>query len=352
MKVALVHLGRSEARGEVRRVASWRTVFEATGADVHDLPVGRVRVPRVTKVTGIARGTAVPESVTWSTPALVQRLESLQPDLVVVVSARAFDPRLTTGTWTTILDYVDSLARSYADRGEVLRGVRKVGFAALAKAHARTERVLTNQGLHTVAAGWADAERLGAEWVPIVINPGEPSTLTTKPDHDVLFMGTLRYPPNMDALDRLGRIWPRVLKARPETTAFVAGADPPPTVIELTDRHGWDLVANFSSLPDLATRARVAVAPLARTAGIQIKVLDAAAMGLPQVVTTAALAGLAPGFPIEPFDDDGTFAAEIVRLLDDPTSAARDAAARQAYVEAEYGVERWSRWAADQMPTP
>lgn len=347
VKVALVHLGRAEARGEVRRVASWRSVFEAAGADVHDLPVGTGRVPHVGAVAGIVRGTAVPEALTWSTGMLVNRLEALSPDVVVVISVRAFDTRISDGSWTTILDFVDSLARSYADRGDVMRGVRKIGFSALARAHARAEKTLGASAVRTVAAGWADAQRLGAEWVPIVVDPGVPVTHTAGPDHDVLFMGTLRYPPNIDALHRLAGLWPEVLKARPDTTALVAGADPPPSVIELVRRQGWDLVANFPSLAEVAARARLAVAPLARTAGIQIKVLDAAALGLPQVVTAAALAGLEPGFPLDPVDDDNAFAARIVALLEDPQTATSDADALRTYVDAQYGVERWAAWAAE-----
>jgi glycosyltransferase involved in cell wall biosynthesis len=232
-----------------------------------------------------------------------------------------------------------------------MQGARKFGFMTLARMHTRAENALGHYGLHTVAAGWADAQRLGAEWVPIVIESGGPSRRAGGPDHDVLFVGTLRYPPNVDALERLGRLWPEVLRARPQTTALIAGADPPAAVIELARAHGWDLVANFPSLADIAARARVAVAPLARTAGIQIKVLDAAALGLPQVVTAASLAGLAPGFPIEPVDDDIGFATEIVRLLEDPETAAGNATALRAYTEAEYGIDRWAHWASGQLPS-
>jgi len=40
--VALVSLGRSQAMGEVRRVASWRQLFGAAGAEV--VEIGRAHV--------------------------------------------------------------------------------------------------------------------------------------------------------------------------------------------------------------------------------------------------------------------------------------------------------------------
>lgn len=342
LKAALVHLGRAQARGEVRRVASWRAVLEGAGANVLDVALAPGRMPHLDGLVDVARGEAVPESLTWSTTKVMERLESVAPDIVIVVSTRAFDRRITSGPWTTVLDYVDSLARSYADRGEVVGGVRRFGFATLARAHDRAEQRLSRGDVRTVAAGWADAQRLEADWVPIVVEPTAPVDAT--PDHDVLFVGTLRYPPNVDALEQLATMWPRVLRSRPATSALIAGADPTARVLDLAARHGWEVAANFSSLPQLAARARLAVAPLQRTAGIQIKVLDAATVGLPQVVTTPALAGLAPGFPLVPVDDDNAFADEILRLLDDTAAAQAVAAGVRTYVDDEYGVARWAGW--------
>lgn len=350
--VAIVSLGRSAAKGEVRRAASWCTIFERAGAQAAAVPLTLRRVPHLTGFGAVARGHAAPETLAWSTGALLDRLEALGPDLVVVVSTRAFDARVTEGRWTTVLDFVDSLAGSYADRAALHRGLHRAGFAALARCHSRVERHLAGGGLRTVAAGWEDARRLGAAWVPIVVEPGLVQPRTPGPDRDVLFFGTLRYPPNVDALERLAALWPRVLAARPGTSALVAGADPLPRVLELCRRQGWELVADFPSLPAVAARARIAVAPLSRTAGIQIKVLDAAALELPQVVTTPALAGLAPGFPIHPVDDDAAFAGEVVRLLADPVAARASAASARGHVQSEYGVERWASWARDLLGSP
>jgi hypothetical protein len=80
-------------------------------------------------------------------------------------------------------------------------------------------------------------------------------------------------------------------------------------------------------------------------AGIQNKVLDAATLGLPQVVTPAALEGFAPGMPLAGQVDDPAFAAELVRLLEDAPAAAAEASALRAHVEREYGTERWRAWA-------
>jgi hypothetical protein len=89
----------------------------------------------------------------------------------------------------------------------------------------------------------------------------------------------------------------------------------------------------------------VAVAPLRRVAGIQNKVLDAACLALPQVVTPAALEGFAPGLPLDAHAGDPAFTREVVRLLDDREGADRAAATLREYVAREYRAERWKEWA-------
>jgi Glycosyl transferases group 1 len=348
-RVAIVSLGRDRAMGEVRRVSSWRLLFEAAGAYVHELRLSPGRIPHLDGVAPVVAGRAAPERLAWSGADLRARLTELDPDVAVVVSARAFDPRATTGRWTVVVDFVDSLSRSYRDRSEIATTrFERYGFRALSLAHERVERRFEHTSIRRVAAGAADARDLGAEWVPIVSDPSLvplPADRTT--DHDVLFFGTLRYPPNIDALERLARIWPTVQRARPATTALIAGSAPPPRVRELCAAQQWELQADFASLTEIAARARVAVAPLRRTAGIQIKVLDAACLALPQVVTSAALRGYAPGFPLEPHDDDDSFGAEIIRLLEHPAEAEDQGTALVRHAQQQYSVSTWTPWAAD-----
>jgi hypothetical protein len=218
-------------------------------------------------------------------------------------------------------------------------------YSTLAAAHRRVEHRLTTSRVRRVAAGFTDAHALAAEWVPNTTDPGLVPLDDASPDRDVLFFGTLRYPPNIDAIERLERIWPLVLAARPATTALVAGSAPPQRVTDLCARNRWELVGDFAALPEVAARARVAVAPLSHVAGIQNKVLDAASLRIPQVVTPAALEGFAPGMPLAAQADDQGFADEIVRLLEHGPAAAAEASALRAHVEREYGAARWCGWA-------
>src|SRR6185369_16231898 len=104
---------------------------------------------------------------------------------------------------------------------------------------------------------------------------------------DMLFFGTLTYPPNVEGLRQLARWWPTLVARRPDVTLLVAGARPGSEVVGLCERHGWALEPDFDSVASLCRRARVAIAPLPFAAGVQTKVLEAAAAEIPQVVTSA-----------------------------------------------------------------
>jgi glycosyltransferase involved in cell wall biosynthesis len=349
--------------GERRRVESWVRLFQAAGAEVHRVPLltgDRRLLPHVQSFAGraltVAAGGSVPEALAWSRPALCERLRGIDPALVIVVTARAFDPSLGD-RWTTVLDLVDRLSVSYRDRAPYAAGrPQQLGYRGLGWTAARFERRVVGGAagtIATVAAGWADAEALSVEWVPILVDdhrltpggkPGRDEPGRDEPV-DVLFFGTLSYPPNVEAVVRLARVWPAVLAARPGTTALIAGATPTSRVREEARRCGWRLEADFADLAGVARQCGIAVAPLVHASGIQIKVLDAATLGLPQVVTPAALAGLAPGFPALVARDDDDLVTGIVELLNDPERRPQLAAEARAHVEDVYGLERWLPWA-------
>jgi SAM-dependent methyltransferase len=82
---------------------------------------------------------------------------------------------------------------------------------------------------------------------------------------------------------------------------------------------GVQLLGQVKDLQSLYNRARVFVAPLQFASGIPIKVLDAAAAGLPIVATNlmAIQVGWAPGVEIEAADDAAQLAEAAIALHDD-----------------------------------
>ena len=110
----------------------------------------------------------------------------------------------------------------------------------------------------------------------------------------VVFTGVMDYAPNAEGAAWLGRlVWPLVRAARPEAHLEIVGANPSRAVRSL---HSPGLgITVTGTVPDVRPHlwgSAVAAAPLHTARGVQNKVLEAVAAGLPCVCTTAVWDGL------------------------------------------------------------
>lgn len=157
-----------------------------------------------------------------------------------------------------------------------------------------------------------------------------------------LFLGNLTVAHNVDAARHLAReIWPLVRRAVPDARLRLVGA-PGRAVASLAALPGVSLEGFVEDLSPLLREARLSVAPLRCASGIQNKVLETMAAGLPAVVTpmVAAPIGAEPGHQIAVAEGAGPLADEIVRLLRDEALARRIGEAGCAHVTARFSWDR------------
>jgi sugar transferase (PEP-CTERM/EpsH1 system associated) len=159
----------------------------------------------------------------------------------------------------------------------------------------------------------------------------------------VIFTGAMDYFPNADAAAWFcGEVFPRVRAAVPAARLLIVGKSPVAAVRALAAQPGVEVTGAVPEATPYFRRAAVAVAPLRVARGIQNKVLEAMAMGLPVVATSRAHAGIEaePGRHLFVEDDPAASAALIARLLGDaPLRRAIGAAARR-FVESHHS---WNR---------
>lgn len=155
----------------------------------------------------------------------------------------------------------------------------------------------------------------------------------------VLFLGSLDYSANVDAVEYLVReILPRLESA--DVEVVIAGSNPPSSLHKLAreSRVPVSVIGFVEDTEPVFTNARMLVVPLRMGGGTRLKILEALARGTPVVSTTVGCAGLelTPGEELLVADGPAEFAASADRLLADDDLCVRIATAGRAAVERRY----------------
>jgi glycosyltransferase involved in cell wall biosynthesis len=167
-------------------------------------------------------------------------------------------------------------------------------FECAATMKAVATLVVTERERHTL-------HRLAPEARVLVVSNGIDIDALRPPDtpadsQEVVFCGVMNYAPNEQAAALLAReVWPSVRRRCPRATLTLLGSTPSSGVRALADASQG--IAVTGAVPDVRPylwRAALAAAPLRTARGIQNKVLEAVAAGLPVVVTENVFASLPP----------------------------------------------------------
>jgi glycosyltransferase involved in cell wall biosynthesis len=148
----------------------------------------------------------------------------------------------------------------------------------------------------------------------------------------VIFSGVMSYQPNEEGALWLAReVWPIVQARKPGARLVLAGAGPSRAMQRVAREN--PTIAITGAVDDMRPylwRAAVGAAPLLLARGVQNKVIEAVAAGLPSVITSRVYAGLPP--EVTPAcrvaDDPAQFAAAIAELLEASPAARQQIAAR------------------------
>lgn len=164
-------------------------------------------------------------------------------------------------------------------------------------------------------------------------------------DFDLVFFGNMGYQPNVQSVRFLMDEVLPALKARGiHPKVCLAGARPSAAVLA----YASDDVVVTGMVPDLRTfilRSRLSVAPVISGQGLQNKLLESMAMGMPTLTTPLSHAAVPAraGEEIVVCPDAQSFAEEIARLLADPAAAAAIGARGRAFVAQHYRWEEMNR---------
>lgn len=309
--------------------------------------VSIARVPRtlnVLKSTLALPGTRPTTHTMLDSPglagAIADALARRQPDVVLAycsgMARLALQPALRR--FPFVLDMVDVDSAKWAALAAVTRPPLSWVYRREARVLRRFEAEAAARAAVTLVVTARERETLqdiapGAR-VEVVSNgvdvealepQGGPADSTI-----VVFCGVMNYAPNEQAAVLLAReVWPLVRRHHPAARLKIVGASPTRTVLALAS-EGVEVTGSVPDVRPHLWSASVAAAPILTARGIQNKVLEAVAAGLPTVVTPNIFASLPP--EVRPAcvqaSGAGPLAEAIIELLSLPAPARRAFATR------------------------
>lgn len=159
---------------------------------------------------------------------------------------------------------------------------------------------------------------------------------------DLIFTGNMSYAPNISAVLFLHQeVLPILQKQIPNIKIVIAGANPTSRIMSLHSENfkitGW-----VEHMNDCYAASRIFIAPMQIGTGLQNKLLEAMAMGLPCITSSLANDSLnaKPDKEILIADTPKQYVEHIVSLLNNPELAAEIAEHGRAFVKQNFD---WAR---------
>jgi len=171
------------------------------------------------------------------------------------------------------------------------------------------QHLLENLGVRNVSCIpiGVDTQKL----LPLELNQGSKK---------IIFMGTMYWPPNIDAVQWFCReIFPLIKLKCPDCQFLIIGKKPPRSVRKLARDRGVVILGYVEDPTERLRDCAAFIVPLRIGGGIRVKILNAFAWGLPIVSTTVGAEGIAvtSGENILIEDQPEGFATAVIRLMDD-----------------------------------
>lgn len=164
------------------------------------------------------------------------------------------------------------------------------------------------------------------------------SPQTKNKDFDLVFTGNMSYPPNINCAQFLvNEVMPLLWRQKPNTNILISGTSPVKEVLSLASDKvkvsGW-----VEDIRESYARSKIFVAPMQIGTGLQNKLLEAMAMGIPCITSPLANGPLAAkcGEEIMIGENKNVIAQTILDLLDNQSKMNDLAQKGRLFVENNY----------------
>lgn len=271
-----------------------------------------------------------------------------QPDHVFCHLIRMSEYCRSLSIPNSMLDYMDTFSTGMQRMQKISPFYLKLPIIEEAKRLANYENLVFNKFKHKIIISNQDKN-----WIPhpeknkitVVPNGVDNSYFVPSPSKkkfDLLFVGNMSYPPNIRAATFASReIMPDLIKSKQDAKLIIAGAQTHESIESLACGHtqilGWQ-----DDVRTVFNEARIMIAPMLISIGLQNKILQAMSMELPCVISSFAnnALGAKPEEEVLIADDPKEYTTQILRLLNDEELYSKIARNAAKFVKENFNWDR------------
>ena len=275
-------------------------------------------------------------------------LDEVQPDVVHAHLMRMAPYALAAQVPRITLDYMDCFSIGAEREATWAAWPKRIFLHSEAPRLKRYERLLMDRVHAACIISPADRASMPVPdphslvIVPNGVDPAVFHPLDRPKRFDVLFTGNMAYPPNIAAATYTAlEVMPVLRSLKPDAGLLIAGVGAPASIHALRNEH-VSVIEQFEHIREAFAISRVMLAPMNISIGLQNKILQAMAMGIPVVTTSQGNAAIGGehGRHLFVADDPSAMAHYAQRLLADEGLVAHIAEQAKVFVAERFTWER------------
>ena len=278
-----------------------------------------------------------------------RKLEEEQFDLVFVYCSSMAQYVEHVRHCPVIIDFVDVDSEKWRQYSRFSKFPMSLVYRLESKRLRTYERSLSEKFRHCFFVSEKEAEDFRTFAAPSASIDSLPNGVDGKtftPSNDpydrnsVVFTGAMDYFANVEAvLYFVDQIMPIILTRVPQLRFHIVGSNPDKEICRLPEKYSnISVTGRVDSVRPYVVNSSVFVAPMRIARGVQNKILEAMAMGVPVVSTSLGFEGInaIPGRDIFVEDTPEAFANQVVQLMTDPRLRLRTAQYARNVVDTFY----------------
>ena len=222
-----------------------------------------------------------------------QLIKTLHPDHIYCQLLRTTEYVKHEHSIPKTLDYMDTFSKGMERRienGGWKKPFIKVEFQRLKKyenlifEYFENKTIISKQDQELIF----HPNRANINIIPNGIDLAKFTPLEIEKEYDLVFVGNMRYAPNIESAIYITKeILPLLIKEKPDLKILLSGSSPTKAVLDLASEHvtvsGW-----VDDIRESYAKGKIFFAPLNIGTGLQNKLLEAMAMGIPCITSHLA----------------------------------------------------------------